>query len=877
MNRSQILLKASITSIVSAIFLASASYSAVLYVDGSVAATGNGTQAAPFKTIAEAIAASITGDEIRIAGGTYENEPANMSLKTQLTISGSYDRSFSKVDFTNNPTVIDMARLSEQQQNRTFRCQAISSFTIQNLIIKNSSTGESGNTTNGGAILVQNGSSGTIRRVWFINCTAQFEGGVLTGPARDGGALCIRDASNVLIEDCVFDGCTAVGRGGAINMRNAGAGNNVRIHRCLFTNCGSRGGASAIHDLDGTSQVEIINCIFANNGVDVVIPTGIATSNCEISLADRRAVIYNCTFVGSNNPAGYMFDFADSSDASATKEFINCIVANNNIASGLTTFAIFRYASGYNDTTKIQNNLFFSNSGLGPLDPTGASIVGANGNIVGDPQFFDAANGDYHLSSGSPGVDAGQTLSLVPNDFAGTIRPVGKAYDIGALEGQPDMAPPSYQISKIKATASSSLNADSGPEKTVDGSGLNELDQHDTKIVNMWVSAGGQQGPVWIQYEFDAVYKLDQIWVWNSNSDLEWLVGLGVKTATIEYSVDGLTWTALPNVPEFARAQGKPDYGPGIIVDLAGALARFVRITCTSSWGGSGQYSLSEVRFFYIPVWPTTPRPTDGATGVLPDITLSWKAGAEAASHQIHLGTDMQAVANSTSPIATVSQPTYTPVNLQLGTTYYWKVVEVNQAQSPVAWEGKVWRFTTSQYIVIDDFERYTNNSPNRVFQTWIDGLGFSADEFFPNGGAGNGTGATVGYDPAAGPIMERTIVHGGRQSMPLSYNGLSETTRTFEPAQDWSQHGIKTLVLYFRGDPTNEPGELYVKINGFKVTYSGNMTDLTLDQWRQWNIALPSAAGLGAVRTLTIGLASGRGILYIDDIRLYSTAPVAN
>lgn len=34
---------------------------------------------------------------------------------------------------------------------------------------------------------------------------------------------------------------------------------------------------------------------------------------------------------------------------------------------------------------------------------------------------------------------------------------------------------------------------------------------------------------------------------------------------------------------------------------------------------------------------------------------------------------------------------------------------------------------------------------PDRVFQAWIDGLGFSEDEFFPSGNAGNGTGAIVG------------------------------------------------------------------------------------------------------------------------------------
>jgi hypothetical protein len=422
--------------------------------------------------------------------------------------------------------------------------------------------------------------------------------------------------------------------------------------------------------------------------------------------------------------------------------------------------------------------------------------------------------------------------------------------------------------------ASSSLNADSGPEKTVDGSGLNALDQHDTTNINMWTSAVGQEPPVWIQYEFDRIYKLHQMWVWNSNNTLEWLAGLGVKTATIEYSTDGTTWTALANVPEFAQAPGSADYVHDTTVDFGGIAARFVRMTFTSGWGAGGQYGLSEVRFFYIPVSARDPNPATGATDVPLDGTLSWRAGREAASHEIHLGTDMQAVADSTAPVATVSQATYAPADLQLDTTYYWKVIEVNQAETPAAWDGEVWSFSTPQVLVVDDFESYADVSPNRVFQTWIDGLGFSADEFFPDGNPGNGSGAIIGYDPSAGPIMEYTIVHGGLRSMPLSYDGLSETTRTFDTAQDWTRGGITTLVLFFQGDSTNVSGELYVEINGTKVPYGGNAADLAAAEWKQWNIDLPSAANLGSVKTLTIGVSSGQGMLYIDDIGLYRSAP---
>jgi len=872
MSWNHIVRKALTICVVIAICLAGSTLAeTTVYVDGSVATTGDGTQAAPFKTIAEALALTDADLTVLVAGGTYTAEPPNTDILTGQTLIGSYDSSFTTSDRSLTPTIIDMACLTYQEQDGTFDINGESEWSIENLVIRNSSTGEWNDTNNGGAIYVRGGSRGAIRGVTFFNCTAKFEGGAEGGPAREGGALCIRDDSTVVIEDCVFDSCTAVGRGGAIRMRSArGGGNNVKIHRCLFAKCGSRNGGSTIDDGDGASQIEIVNCVFADNGVDVFVPTGIAPSSYLIRVADKRALIYNCTFVGNNSPVGYMFDVGNSGSDSATKEIVNCIVANNTITGDGSVSVIFSYGSDYDDATILQNNLFFSNSGVDPLDPAGATIIGVNGNIAGDPLFADAANGDYHLMAGSPGEDAGQTSALVPDDFGRTARPVGSAYDIGAIEGQ-DIC--SYNIRNIAARASSSVDADFGPENTVDGSGLNALDQHDTTPTNMWLSSVGQEPPVWIEYEFDIVYKLDQMWVWNSNSALEpiaGLGGLGVKTATIEYSTDGVTWTALAGVPEFAQAPGADDYASNTAVDFDGVAARFVRITCTSSWGGGSQYSLSEVRFSYIPVTAQDPYPANEAAGVSPDVTLGWTAGQEAALHEIHLGTNMQAVADSTTPVDTVSQAMYAP-NLQPDTTYYWKVVEINEAEGPSAWSSPVWSFSTSQYLGVDDFESYGQLSPKKVYQAWIDGLGFSADEYFPDGHGGNGTGAIVGHDPAAGPIMEYTIVHGGHRSMPLFYNGPSETTRTFELPRNWTWHGVTTLVVHFYGTAGNT-GQLYAKIGNTKIPYPGNASDIAAEAWIAWEIDLASSgASLTNVSSLSVGCdgSDAGGLLYIDDILL--------
>ncbi len=156
-----------------------------------------------------------------------------------------------------------------------------------------------------------------------------------------------------------------------------------------------------------------------------------------------------------------------------------------------------------------------------------------------------------------------------------------------------------YPIKNIIATASSA-QPNMGPEKTVDGSGLDKNDGHSTNGNDMWLSLGTQ--PNWIQYQFDQVYAVRELWVWNSNQAMEPFIGFGAKTVKIEYSTDGTKWTQLANVPEFARAPGQDGYGHNTTVSFGGVSAQYVKLTITSNWGGiSPVTGLSEVRFFYIP------------------------------------------------------------------------------------------------------------------------------------------------------------------------------------------------------------------------------------------------------------------------------------
>jgi hypothetical protein len=416
--------------------------------------------------------------------------------------------------------------------------------------------------------------------------------------------------------------------------------------------------------------------------------------------------------------------------------------------------------------------------------------------------------------------------------------------------------PFAYPIETISATASSAT-AGAGPENTVNRSGLDENDLHSTGNTTMWLSDPAGAQPTWIQFEFDRVYKLHEMWVWNYNVTFEPILGFGLRDVTVEYSEDGIDWLTVGDV-EFAQGSAQEGYAYNTTVDLGGVAARQIRLTVNSGYGALPQYGLSEVRFMYIPVTAREPQPADGAVNVSVEMDLAWRAGREAASHEVYLGTDANALALARS----VDDASYNPGSLDLDTTYYWQVNEVNDTEAVGLWEGAVWSLTTQEFLVVDDFEAY-NDEDNLIYEAWIDGWV-------------NETGSTVGHLEA--PFAETTIVNSGRQAMPLFYDnrGTSISEAQLALAQDWTVNGVQSLSLYFQG-AANNGGELYVKINGIKIVYDGAAADIAKSTWQPWNIDLSTVGGnVGSVTSLAIGIegAGTSGVVYIDDVRLYPKTP---
>ncbi len=520
--------------------------------------------------------------------------------------------------------------------------------------------------------------------------------------------------------------------------------------------------------------------------------------------------------------------------------------------------------------------------------------LGTNFDDVNEATATVDPNGVYVVRQDPNSYPAGGTMRLdIGQTYYWRIDEVGTPPDNTIYKGnvwQFTVEPLAYPIpgENITATASSSEEG-KGPENTVNGSGLDEsgLLHGNQDEGNMWLSGRDGIQPSWIEYDLGKVYRLHEMWVWNFNGSLEALVGLGLNDVTIEYSVDGTDFATLGTTHKFNQAAGSSDYAHDTTIDFSDVETQYVRLTAQSNWGGIlEQYGLSEVRFFYIPIRARNPIPESGATDVTLDMTLGWRAGREAAEHNVYFSDNEQAVIDGTAPVTTLSEASYGPLSLDVGKTYYWRVDEVNNLEAANTLDGNVWNFTTAEFLVIDDFEDY-DTGDNQIWYAWKDGLGYGTagtEPYYP----GNGTGSAVG-DETTSSYTEETIVHEGSQAMPLAYDNnkpgffnYSEAEFTLTYPRDWTEKGVNTLTIWFRGNSDNAAEPLYVALNGSAVVINNNPDAALITDWTEWNIDLQAFADQGLnltdVNMIALGLgnkknplAGGSGTMYFDDIRLYA------
>ena len=212
-----------------------------------------------------------------------------------------------------------------------------------------------------------------------------------------------------------LNNCTVTG-----NTASYGYGGGV--HTCTLNNCivseNMAYGASPGGSYGGGAEGGMLNnCLVSSNSADF-------GGGCS------ESTLINCTIVANTatNSGGVVAGVAGS-EYSLT----NCIVFDNNAASD----------PNY-DTNGVLDYCCAEPLASGP------------GNISSDPQFVNAAAGNYHLLGTSPCINAGDnSLVTSATDLDGNPRIVLGAVDLGAYEYQGPLIPPTITNTIASITVSS--------------------------------------------------------------------------------------------------------------------------------------------------------------------------------------------------------------------------------------------------------------------------------------------------------------------------------------------------------------------------------------------------------------------------------------
>jgi hypothetical protein len=190
------------------------------------------------------------------------------------------------------------------------------------------------------------------------------------------------------------------------------------------------------------------------------------------------------------------------------------------------------------------------------------------------------------------------------------------------------------------------------------------------------------------------------------------------------------------------------------------------------AYGGTSQASLSPIDQ-YLPGQASNPSPADGAVDIDTDIILSWSPGANADSHNIYFGTELDFRIGMEIPeyleslvghtfMGNQTSLQFDPGWLDGNTTYFWRIDEVNGNGIRT---GVLWSFTTGARSGPAPKGRTCFVAETGV---WINGKLVSISKA--------GAGCSVGRIDAA-PVKD--------SSMPLPYLGkleqLQEHQGTFQ------------------------------------------------------------------------------------------------
>lgn len=350
-------------------------------------------------SIQAAINASSDGDVVVVAPGTYY-EAIDMDGKG-VHLRGSNPADWSVVE----STVIDASPFAEKSVILCNSAEGADTI-VEGLTLRGGTGTKLGGDTFGGGMYIYNGAP-TVRR-----CI--FEG----NEADAGGGLSMKFAWSV-VSECVFRDNYAQGPaeqgGGGLHVYNCWA----TFSQCAILDNEAFTVGGGVSMCKGSALFD--NCIIARN-------QAYGTSGL---VNDRgTATIINCT-VADNTAQGLGAGLFNMSMATMTVR--NSVVAGNLLDGYPDNITAYGTLSTYVYDSLVEGGFGLCSTECGIIDE--------------DPQFADAAAGDYRLAAGSPAIDRGDNDQVACSfDLDGNDRIYDDGsnlgvVDLGAYEHQGDSDP----------------------------------------------------------------------------------------------------------------------------------------------------------------------------------------------------------------------------------------------------------------------------------------------------------------------------------------------------------------------------------------------------------------------------------------------------
>jgi len=166
--------------------------------------------------------------------------------------------------------------------------------------------------------------------------------------------------------------------------------------------------------------------------------------------------------------------------------------------------------------------------------------------------------------------------------------------------------------------------------------------------------------------------------------------------------------------------------------------------------------------------YASAPSPADGGVHSDTWVSLSWRPGDFAASHDVYFGENFDDVDNGLGDTFRGNQvdtfyvagfPGFAyPDGLIPGTTYYWRIDEVNEAEPNSPWKGDIWSFSIPPKTAYNPNPGDgTENVPLNATLKWTGGFGaklhtvyFGTDFDIVSNAAGGIPQGTTTYNPGA-------------------------------------------------------------------------------------------------------------------------------